>query len=273
MEVTHDLCQAVQQKPQDIIIAIHLVSSTKILIQRLREDGWDLLFEKVKPFCHKHGIDVLDMGVSYTLGHGRSHLQKDPIIMEHHFRVDIFYTIIDSQLQELNEKFKEDMVELLVLCSALESTDDYKSFNIYNICKLAEKFYPEDFSEQEKLHLRHQLEHFELDIRWHSALQNLSSIFELCQGLMKTGKSNIYLLVDKLVLLVLTVPISTATTEHAFSAMKISKSLYKTPTAYDIFYKTHINKEGKCVDSRAHAVYDIMQKMVGTTSELLSNGS
>ena len=50
--------------------------------------------------------------------------------MEHHFRVDIFYITIDSQLQELNERFKEYVVELLMLCSALDPRDDYKSFNI-----------------------------------------------------------------------------------------------------------------------------------------------
>ncbi|KAK5784009.1 hypothetical protein PVK06_038527 [Gossypium arboreum] len=90
--------------------------------------------------------------------------------MEHYFRVDIFYATIDSQLQELNEKFKEDMVELLMLCSALDPQDDYKSFNIDKICKLAERFYPEDFSKQEKLHLSCQLEHFDLNIRQHSSL-------------------------------------------------------------------------------------------------------
>ena len=125
---------------------------------------------RVKSFCDKHGIDLLDMGAPYIAGRGRSRHRKDPITMEHHFRVDIFYTTIDSQLQELNEKFKEDVVELLVLCSALDPRDDYKSFNIDNICKLVERFYPEDFSEQEKLHLRFQLEHFELDIRRYISL-------------------------------------------------------------------------------------------------------
>ena len=111
-----------------------------------------------------------------------------------------------------------------MLCSALDSRDDYKSFNIDNICKLAERFYPENFSEQEKLHLRFQLEHFELDIRRHTALQNVSTISELCQELTKTGKSMIYLLVDKLIRLVLTLPTSTATIECAFSTMKVVKT-------------------------------------------------
>ena len=103
------------------------------------------------------------MGAPYIVGRGRSRHRKDPVTMKHHFHVDIFYTTIDSQLQELNERFKKDVVKLLMLCSALDSRDDYKSFKIDNICKLAERFYPKDFSKQEKLHLRFQLEHFELE--------------------------------------------------------------------------------------------------------------
>ncbi|KAH7681774.1 Zinc finger TTF-type protein, partial [Dioscorea alata] len=71
MKVTHDLCQALQQISQDIINAIHLVSSTKILIQRLREDGWDLLFEKigklnVYPLIDKLVRLVLTLPISTT---------------------------------------------------------------------------------------------------------------------------------------------------------------------------------------------------------------
>ncbi|CAL5329405.1 unnamed protein product [Camellia sinensis] len=40
MEITDDLCQALQSKSQDILNAMHLVSTTKILIQKFREDGW-----------------------------------------------------------------------------------------------------------------------------------------------------------------------------------------------------------------------------------------
>lgn len=39
MEITNYLCQALQCKSQDILNAMHLVSSTKALIQKLREDG------------------------------------------------------------------------------------------------------------------------------------------------------------------------------------------------------------------------------------------
>ena len=53
---------------------------------------------------------------------------------------------------------------------------------------------------------------------------NLSTISELCQGLAKTRKSIIYLLIDKVIKFVFTLPISKAITEISFSVMKIIKN-------------------------------------------------
>ena len=51
----------------------------------------------------------------------------------------------------------------------------------------------------------------------------MCTISELCRGLQISGKSNIYFLIDRLIRLVLTLSVSTATTERAFSAMKLLK--------------------------------------------------
>jgi hypothetical protein len=58
----------------------------------------------------------------------------------------------------------------------------------------------------------------------HSNFQNMSTLSELCRGLAISGKSKIYNLIDRLICLVLTLPVSTATTERAFSAMKLVKT-------------------------------------------------
>jgi hypothetical protein len=58
----------------------------------------------------------------------------------------------------------------------------------------------------------------------HPKLKNMSSIVDLCQGLVETEKSTIYPLVDKLIRLILTLLVSTTTTEQTFSAMKIVKT-------------------------------------------------
>lgn len=52
----------------------------------------------------------------------------------------------------------------------------------------------------------------------------MSTISELCRGLVETEKSENYHLVERLIRLVATLPVTTATTERAFSAMKHVKT-------------------------------------------------
>ncbi|QHN96199.1 uncharacterized protein DS421_18g616400 [Arachis hypogaea] len=54
LEASHDLCQASQQKNQDILLnALTLVSTTKTLIQRMRESSWETFIKEVILFCEK----------------------------------------------------------------------------------------------------------------------------------------------------------------------------------------------------------------------------
>jgi hypothetical protein len=97
----------------------------------------------------KNEIDVPDMNARCTRARGRSCRQDEEssMTMEHHFRIDVFTVAIDFQLQELNNRFSEHTVELLILSAALNPQDAYKSFKINDICNLVEKFYPQDFTE------------------------------------------------------------------------------------------------------------------------------
>ncbi|KAK2424097.1 zinc finger MYM-type protein [Trifolium repens] len=81
-----------------------------------------------------------------------------------------------------------------------------------------------DFNEQEKITLQFQLRQFLVDARQSTDLKNLSTIQELCSCLVATNNARIYYLIDRLLRLIMTLPVSTATTERAFSAMKIIKT-------------------------------------------------
>ncbi|XP_062170960.1 uncharacterized protein LOC133876724 [Alnus glutinosa] len=174
----------------------------------------------------ENDIDIPDRNAHYSRAPGQSHRQDEGSLttVKHHFRVNIFTAAIDFQLQELKSRFGEQAVELLTLSVALRPKDAYKSFEIDDICKLAEKFYPKDFNVQERFCLKFQLEHYKLDVPKHSNFQNMSTLSELCIGLANSEKSKIYPLIDRLIHLVLTLPVSTATTERAFSAMKLIKT-------------------------------------------------
>ena len=103
--------------------------------------------------------------------------------------MDIFCAAIDSQLQELNHRFNEHAVELLVLSSTLDPYQARQSFRINDICLLVTKFYPQDFTEHEKEVLETKLCHFKHNVVRHPKFESLSSIFELCQWLVRTRKS------------------------------------------------------------------------------------
>ncbi|KAH1096126.1 hypothetical protein J1N35_013047 [Gossypium stocksii] len=85
------------------------------------------------------------MNAQYVVGHSRN--KKEDVIVEHHYRVDIFFATIDTQLQELKSR-----------------------------------------------------------------------------SLVESGKSVMYPFVDRLIRLILTLPVSTTSSKRAFSAMKIVKT-------------------------------------------------
>ncbi|XP_052295669.1 uncharacterized protein LOC107177821 isoform X1 [Citrus sinensis] len=224
MAITDILCQALQSKSQDILHAMHLVSSTKALIQKFRDYGWITLLNQVKSFCEVRNIDIPEMNAQYVARQGRARRQEDNFTVAEHYRVNLFYAVIDCQLQELSSRFNEHAVQLLILSSALDPRECRESFRIGDVCQLADKFYPADFTDVDKMNLKIQLEHYEYNVVQHPEFKSLSTISDLSQWLVSTRKATIFPLVYRIIVLVLTLPVSTATTERSFSAMRIVKT-------------------------------------------------
>ena len=222
-----------QNKSQDIVNALTLVTTTKKLIQELRDDGWESLLDKVVSFCGKYNILVPDMNATYR-DIIQSRPKKDDVTVEHYYRVDVFIVAIDSQLQELNNRFSEPVSQLLRLSATL---DPRKSFNSDDICKLVTKYYPLDFTEQDKIELKLELQHYELDNDL--KLKNVTTLSKLCEGLQETEKSETYPLIDRLIRLILTLRVSTPTSKRAFSKMKLVKTRLRS-TMSDEFLKSSV---------------------------------
>ena len=85
-----------------------VLSITKLLLQKLRNEEWEPFLYIVKSFCEKNKIDVPDMNAHYNRAQGRSCRQNEESLMtmKHHFRIDIFTVAIYFQLQELNNRFR-----------------------------------------------------------------------------------------------------------------------------------------------------------------------
>ncbi|XP_030923849.1 uncharacterized protein LOC115950748 [Quercus lobata] len=221
MGITDKLCQALQNQLQDILNATHLVSSTKKLIQQFRDEKWDDLLATVISFCKECGLDVPDTNACYVARFGQSCLQQEDFRNEHYYKVDIFNARIDSQLQELNHQFSEHAMELLTLSSALDPREAYESVRVSDICLLVDNFYPIDFTANEKNDLKKELDLYKYDVVQHSGFKNLKNISEYCQWMVRTRKSEYYQLISRVVKLVLTLPVSTATTDKYYKSSRM----------------------------------------------------
>jgi hypothetical protein len=131
----------------------------------------------------------------------KSRNKNDNTTTFHHYKIDVFNVAIDQQIAELEDRFNPQAIELLYLSASLDPRLD--TFNIANICTFVDKYYPTDFSSQERDQLESQLPHYQIDVCNHPELKELSTLADLTSGLFKTGKYSSYPMVAKLLRLVL----------------------------------------------------------------------
>ncbi|KAK4573404.1 hypothetical protein RGQ29_031388 [Quercus rubra] len=141
----------------------------------------------------------------------------------HYYRVELFYTVIDMQFQELNNRFSEANTDLLLCMACLNPSNSFVAFDKEKLIRLA-KFYPSDFLGTYILALDSQLQNYIFDMRSNDFFLELQGVSELAEKLVSTRKRKTYPLVYLLVKLALTIPIATATVERNFSVMKYIKN-------------------------------------------------
>ncbi|CAM8920500.1 unnamed protein product [Rhodiola kirilowii] len=222
MELTEFLSQAFQKKDMDIVNAVEFLSKTKEKLQIMRDNGWDDVIAKVKAFCCKHAIIMPDMSAPY-----KKVVRADNemnITNEHYFRINVLYAVIDHKLAELESRFPESSMELLILGATFHPRNHFAAFKKEDVLLLASKFYASDFSAYDMVALNIECEFFPPSIQRDSPFANMTSVSDVCRLLAETGKSSYYPMIYRLICLVLTLPVSTAATERAFSSMNIIKS-------------------------------------------------
>ncbi|XP_019229521.1 PREDICTED: zinc finger MYM-type protein 1-like [Nicotiana attenuata] len=129
-----------QRSDQDIVNAMRLLDLAKIRLQTMRESELESLMDEVYSFCGNHGILVPKMDERYP----RSKHKRSDVSYSHHFRVELFYAIIDFQLLELNYRFDVVTSDLLLGMASLNPVDSFANFDEDRIMKLAE-YYPSEF--------------------------------------------------------------------------------------------------------------------------------
>ncbi|XP_004293106.1 PREDICTED: uncharacterized protein LOC101296180 [Fragaria vesca subsp. vesca] len=101
------------------------------------------------------------------------------ITNEHYYRVNILNAVIDFQLAELDNRFPDDSLELLVLSATLDPRDNFVEFRSEDVCNLALKFYPEDFTSYDLSTLDMECGFFVADILVDPRFVNTSSVSDL----------------------------------------------------------------------------------------------
>jgi hypothetical protein len=216
------LSQSLQKRDQDIVNAMSLVTLAKGRLQQMRSHGWEEFFEeKVKLFCIKHGIDIPALDGRYV-PHARSPRFYPVQTIDDHYRREVYIGVIDQIRQELDNRFDEVNMELLICMSALNPFNSFNSYDAYKVLRLA-KFYPKDFSSVELIRLELQLDNFIDDMRKDDRFKGLNNLGELSIRLVETNKHVIYDLVYLLLKLVLILPVATTSVERVFSALSLVK--------------------------------------------------
>uniref|UniRef100_J3ME38 DUF4371 domain-containing protein n=1 Tax=Oryza brachyantha TaxID=4533 RepID=J3ME38_ORYBR len=165
-----------------------LVKRAKERMQKLRSNGWeDFYKKKVISFCTKHNIMIPRKDGKFG-PHGGSARFYPNQTNDDHFRRKVYLGVIDKISQELDNRFDEVNMELLVCMSAFNPCNSFASYDAQKIIRLA-KFYPKDFTNMDFTRLEFQLDTFIDDIRKDDRFENLKTLGELSIKLVETNKA------------------------------------------------------------------------------------
>ncbi|KAI5649269.1 hypothetical protein M9H77_35274 [Catharanthus roseus] len=189
---TNRLSMYLQQKTQNIVTTIRKIKTVKDELKKYRNDDdcWEELLGVVTAFCTKNDIFVLNLIV-----------------------------------KEMDDRFMESNIELLMCISSLDPRDSFANFDQNQLLPLSE-FYSDDFSVSDKFELKAQLNTYISYMRSSdgAAFSGLTNNGDLAKKMVETKSHKFFNLVYRLIELALVLPIATATVERSFSAMNIIKN-------------------------------------------------
>jgi hypothetical protein len=223
LRITNELSLLLQRKDQNVVQAMSLVVDVRTRLLNLRSEGWEPLFEETKVFCLANDIPIPNMS-DVLPRYGRSRKGgRNNITQEHYYRVDTFYTAIDSIITELDHRFNELSSELLVGFSCLDPRNSFSKFDVDKLARIANIYY-EDFSFDDCKTIKDQLKTFIIHVRRVEEFKACYDLASLAKTMVHLERHIVFPLVYRLIELALLLPVATATVERAFSAMKIIKT-------------------------------------------------
>ncbi|KAH1208753.1 Zinc finger MYM-type protein 1 [Glycine max] len=220
--ITNEISNVLQRKDLNIVNAMELVDVVKARLGTMRESGWNNFFADVQGFCVAKSIPVPNMDDEIPV-RSRSRAEGRTITNLHHYRAKIFYVAIDKICVEMDHRFSEGSNIILDCFSCLDPKNSFSKFDVDKLARLAD-IYHADFSDDDRGTIRDQLETYVLQVRRNASFSTCEDVQSLAMKMVQTEKHLVFPLVYKLIELALILPVSTASVERAFSAMKIIKS-------------------------------------------------
>ena len=105
----------------------------------------------------KNMTSIFQTWMIHFLLEGDHNVKAHEITNLHHYQVELFYVVIDIQLQELNSRFTVVNTELLLCVAYLNPSESFVAFAKQMLIRLAQ-FYPHEFSPIELMILNKQFE-------------------------------------------------------------------------------------------------------------------
>ncbi len=175
---------------------------------------------------HRYGICIPPKKVKRLGVNGKS--SGDDFTIKEYYYKRVYSAVLDKTIEELNTRFSDGVQKLLVCAAALTPDDNFSLWKAEEIYKLA-KIYHADIPSDQMLSLEVEVGSFVDYVRTHPTLSApMNGIGQLAIALNKSKAHLVFPLIYKLITLVLTLPVSSATTERSFSAMKIIKTRLRT---------------------------------------------
>ena len=135
---------------------------SKQRLQVIRDDECISLLTEMSSFCTTHDIPILKINEIFVVSR-RPQRNTQQNTNLYHYRVELFYTVIDLQLQEFNNRFSEANTDLLLCMACLNPSNSFVAFDKEKLIRLA-KFYPSDFPGTDILALSSQLQNYIFDM-------------------------------------------------------------------------------------------------------------
>lgn len=126
---------------------------------------------------------------------------------------------------ELNSRFSDDVIQILGGASALDPTNSFENFEVETLMKLT-RLFSLDFTPNDQQEMEIELKTFQYHISENKRFQGLETFVDVSKALCI--EQNNFPQLYKLVCLINVLPITSASAERTFSALKLVKTRLRT---------------------------------------------